>query len=314
MKAGEAVERLPAIDVRGVTKIFSGRKVVDSISLRVEEGEVYGFLGPNGSGKTTFIRTLCGLLEADGGEGTCLGINFRSERKEIQRQVGYMTQKFSYYEDLTVEENLDFVARVYGLENRKEKIAAALEEHGLGGRRKQLAGMLSGGWKQRLALVACMLHDPKLLLLDEPTAGVDPKARRDFWDLIHQLSARGLTVLVTTHYMDEAERCHRIAYLAYGQMLAKGTVAEVIRGAGLHTWQVSGEKVAVVAESLKRRDGVEQVTIFGNTLHASGSDAVALEAAVRGEAGEGMQCQAIPSGLEDVFIYLMGKSADNFGK
>lgn len=301
-----------AIDVRGVTKIFGGRRVVDSISLRVEAGEVYGFLGPNGSGKTTFIRTLCGLLEADGGEGTCLGIDFRSGRKAIQRQVGYMTQKFSYYEDLTVEENLEFVGQVYGISERKKKIREAMEEHGLGGRRKQLAGMLSGGWKQRLALVACMLHEPKLLLLDEPTAGVDPKARRDFWDLIHQLSAKGLTVLVTTHYMDEAERCHRIAYIAYGQMLAKGTVGEVIRDSGLHTWRVKGDKIAEVAGRLRGKEGVEQVAIFGNALHVSGGDGGKLQRAIEGEMREGLKGEEIASGLEDVFIYLMGRSTDNF--
>ncbi|MEI6279946.1 MAG: ABC transporter ATP-binding protein [Verrucomicrobiae bacterium] len=302
----------PAIDVRGVTKSFDGKKVIDDIAIRVAPGEIYGFLGPNGSGKTTFIRMLCGLLKPDAGEGTCLGVDFLTGSREIKNQVGYMTQRFSFYEDLTVFENLDFVARVYGLPGRRALLDRTLGEHGLAGRRNQLAGGLSGGWKQRLALAACMLHEPKLLLLDEPTAGVDPKARRDFWESIHKLAAGGLTVLITTHYMDEAERCHRIGYLAYGHILATGTVPEVIAQSGLHTWSVAGPDLPRVAARLEGRPGVEQVVPFGTTLHISGTDPARLEEDIRPERAPGFSWQKIPSSLEDVFIHLMESSKDNF--
>ncbi len=302
----------PAIDVRGVTKSFDGRIVVDHVALRVEQGEIYGFLGPNGSGKTTFIRMLCGLLKADGGEGTCLGLDFLTGSREIKNQVGYMTQRFSFYEDLTVRENLDFVARVYDIPERTATLDKIMEEHGLAGRRNQLAGGLSGGWKQRLALAACMLHSPKLLLLDEPTAGVDPKARRDFWESIHKLAAEGLTVLITTHYMDEAERCHRIGYLSYGRLLTTGTVSEVIAASGLHTWSVTGPDLQGIVERLTGRPGIEQLVPFGTTLHISGIDSAKLEDAIRPERKPGTEWKKIPSSLEDVFIHLMDASRDNF--
>lgn len=304
--------RHPAIDVRGVTKSFDGKKVIDNIAIRVEPGEIYGFLGPNGSGKTTFIRMLCGLLKPDGGEGTCLGLDFLTGSREIKNQVGYMTQKFSLYEELTVLENLDFVSRVYGLPDRRARLENILEEHGLAGRKHQLAGGLSGGWQQRLALAACMLHAPKLLLLDEPTAGVDPKARRDFWESIHKLAADGLTVLITTHYMDEAERCHRIGYLAYGHLLATGTVPEVIERSGLHTWSVAGPDLQGVADRLEGRPGIEQIVPFGTTVHISGTDQARLEEAIRPEQKSHYTWKKIPSSLEDVFIHLMESSKDNF--
>src|SRR5277367_6358176 len=259
MSAGELV-----IDVRGVTKKFGARIVVNDIAMQVQPGEIYGFLGPNGSGKTTFLRMLCGLLKPDGGEGTCLGFDFRTQSAEIKKHVGYMTQKFSFYEDLSIEENLDFIARLYEIPQRAAAVEKSLERLGMVARRKQLAGTLSGGWKQRLALSACLIHEPQLLLLDEPTAGVDPKARRDFWDEIHQLAADGLTVLITTHYMDEAERCHRLAYIAYGNLLATGTVDEVLKTAALNTWCVSGPDLRALAAALRGRDGVEQVVAFGN--------------------------------------------------
>jgi len=227
------------IDVRKMTKRFGSRTVVNDIALQVRRGEIYGFLGPNGSGKTTFIRMLCGLLKCDAGEGTVLGYDIFRQSELIKRHVGYMTQKFSFWEDLTIAENLDFVARIFEVPNRRKAVAASIERLGLADRSTQLAGELSGGWKQRLALAACLIHQPELLLLDEPTAGVDPKARREFWDQIHSLAAEGLTFLITTHYMDEAERCHRLAYIAYGDLLTSGTVAEVIEEAGLHTWEVS---------------------------------------------------------------------------
>ena len=301
-----------AIDVKGMTKQFGGRTVVNHIDLQVRTGEIYGFLGPNGSGKTTFIRMLCGLLKADAGSGTCLGYDVISDSESIKRQVGYMTQKFSFWEDLSIAENLDFAARMYGIKNRHEVVRRSIAELGLSGRERQLAGQLSGGWKQRLALAACLIHEPKLLLLDEPTAGVDPKARRDFWEQIHQLAAKGLTFLISTHYMDEAERCHRLAYLAYGNLLANGTVAEVVAQARLTTWSVSGPRLVELAAELRKSPGVQQAVAFGTSLHVSGDDAAALEKAVTPYRLPGYSWQAITSGLEDVFIHLMDKSKDNF--
>src|ERR1700737_2011980 len=256
----------PVIDVCGMTKRFGDRTVVNKIDLQVNKGEIYGFLGPNGSGKTTFIRMLCGLLRADEGRGTCLGYDVIKESEIIKRQVGYMTQKFSFYEDLSIAENLDFVARIYGLRNRRDAVQESLDRLGLKDRQQQLAGSLSGGWKQRLALAACLIHQPKLLLLDEPTAGVDSKARRDFWEEIHQLAGQGLTFLITTHYMDEAERCHRLAYILRGKLLAHGTVDEVVEHVGLTTWSVRGPDLPRLAEQLRENPNVQQAVAFGNAL------------------------------------------------
>lgn len=301
-----------AIDVVGVTKRFGDKTVVDGIDLRVRRGEIYGFLGPNGSGKTTFIRMLCGLLTPDAGTGTCLGYDVRTQQAEIKRHVGYMTQRFSYYEDLSIRENLDFIARVYDVPDRRAAVQQSLERLGLQQRSAQLAGELSGGWKQRLALAACLIHSPQLLLLDEPTAGVDPKARRDFWDEIHHLAAGGLTVLITTHYMDEAERCHRLAYLAYGKLLAHGTVDDVLANARLTTWSVIGPDLRALAETLRGRNGVEQIVAFGNTLHVSGRDAAQLEATIASVRDARHEWKKIRAGLEDVFISLMDQAKDNF--
>jgi ABC-2 type transport system ATP-binding protein len=300
------------IDVSGVTKRFGTKTVVDQVDLQVRRGEIYGFLGPNGSGKTTFIRMLCGLLTPDGGSGTCLGYDVRTQQAAIKRHVGYMTQKFSYYEDLSIRENLDFVARVYGVPDRTVAVQQSLDRLGLANRSHQLAGQLSGGWKQRLALAACLIHSPQLLLLDEPTAGVDPKARREFWDQIHRLASEGLTVLITTHYMDEAERCHRLAYLAYGKLLARGTVAEVVASAQLTTWEITGGGLAALAEALRGQPGVEQVVPFGNTLHVSGHDAALLGATLSTVSGPSRDVRQIQSSLEDVFICLMDHAQDNF--
>jgi ABC-2 type transport system ATP-binding protein len=300
------------IDVTGVTKRFGAKTVVSDVGLQVKRGEIYGFLGPNGSGKTTFIRMLCGLLTPDAGSGTCLGYDVRTQQAEIKRHVGYMTQKFSYYEDLSIRENLDFIARIYDVPDRAAAVQNSLDRLGLANRSHQLAGQLSGGWKQRLALAACLIHSPQLLLLDEPTAGVDPKARREFWDEIHRLAADGLTVLITTHYMDEAERCHRLAYLAYGQLLARGTLAEVLAATPLTTWSVSGPGLRELAAALRERDGVEQVVAFGNTLHISGRDPVRLEAALAGARDARHEWTRIKAGLEDVFISLMDTAKDNF--
>jgi ABC-2 type transport system ATP-binding protein len=300
------------IAVEGLTKRFGDKTVVDNVSLDVKRGEIVGFLGPNGSGKTTTIRLICGLLVPDAGSGTCLGHDIRTESDKIKLEVGYMTQRFSLYEDLTIRENLDFVARLYSLPDRKGAVDATLERLGLANRQHQLAGTLSGGWKQRLALAACIMHRPKLLLLDEPTAGVDPRARREFWDEIHALAAEGLTVLVSTHYMDEAERCHRIIYIAYGKVVTRGTVAEVIRQSGLSTVIVTGADPAL-AKRLRESADIEQVASFGNTLHVVGTDRAKLRAAVD-KAIEGTPAEAHEDAteLEDVFIQLMASASDNF--
>lgn len=301
-----------AIEVHNLVKRFGDKTVVDDVSMDVETGEIAGFLGPNGSGKTTTIRVMCGLLTPDEGEGTVLGHNIRTEALTIKREVGYMTQKFSFYTDLSIEENLAFVARLYQLSPIERVVRDTLEDLGLYSRRKQLAGTLSGGWKQRLALAACIMHKPKLLLLDEPTAGVDPKARREFWDEIHARAADGLTVLVSTHYMDEAERCHRINYISYGRLIASGTVADVVQNAGLTTWVIEGKAVTKAARMLEGMAGVEQVAPFGNTLHVVGTDADALQHSVRQAAKEtGTTAHGGETSLEDVFIHLMGQSQDN---
>jgi ABC-2 type transport system ATP-binding protein len=299
-----------AIDVRGMTKRFGNRTVVNHIDLQVHTGEICGFLGPNGSGKTTFIRMLCGLLRADAGSGTVLGYDVITESDAIKLQAGYMTQKFSFYEDLSIYENLDFVARMYSLKDRRDAVPESIERLGLGKRRDQLAGELSGGWKQRLALAACMIHRPKLLLLDEPTAGVDPEARRDFWEQIHQLAGQGLTFLIATHYMDEAERCHRLAFILNGNLLAQGTVAEVLEQTHLTTWSVSGPGLLELAEQLRSRPGTQQAVAFGNTLHVSGDDADALERTIALFRTEHYEWRRIDSGLEDVFIHLMQRSKE----
>jgi ABC-2 type transport system ATP-binding protein len=295
----------PVINVRGLVKSFDGKRVVDGLDLTVERGAIYGFLGPNGSGKTTSIRMLCGLLTPDAGSGTCLGLDVLRDSASIKQQVGYMTQKFTWWEDLTIEENLRFAARMHQISAARSVVDATLERLGLSSRRRQLAGSLSGGWKQRLALAACLLHQPRLLLLDEPTAGVDPKARRDFWTEIHALARDGLTVLVSTHYMDEAERCHRLAYIAYGKLLVEGTPAEILRGVGLATYAFDAVPATAVAE-LERLPGVEQVVAFGLRIHVSGRQCDLLRASVTSYASaQQLRWQEVDSSLEDAFIALM---------
>jgi len=304
------------IDVHGLTKSFGDRTVVRDLSMQVKRGTIFGFLGPNGSGKTTTIRMLCGLLTPDGGNGTCLGYDIRTQSAKIKTSVGYMTQRFSLYDDLSVRENLEFVARIYGLPRPAAAAKAMIDRLGLQGREEQVAGKLSGGWKQRLALGACTLPNPKLLLLDEPTAGVDPKARRDFWGEIHELAAAGLTVLVSTHYMDEAERCHEIAYIAFGEVLTRGTVKDVVANSHLTTFTVSavnGDNLASLAAELKARPGVEMVAPFGTSLHVSGRDGAALEAAIAPYRDRpGLDWERGAPSLEDVFIDLMSGAKDNF--
>ena len=295
-----------AIDVQGLSKSFHGKPAVRDFSLSVPTGAIFGFLGPNGSGKTTTIRMLCGLLTPDSGSGTTLEHDIRKEAHAIKREVGYMTQKFSLYEDLTIRENLEFVGRMYALEHLKDKVDKALDDLDLQDRSAQLAGTLSGGWKQRLALTACLLHSPKLLLLDEPTAGGDPGARRDFWDRIYALAVQGITVLVSTHYMDEAERCHALAYIARGKLLVEGTADEVVKQSGLTTFAINGEGVTALAHELRGKPGVEMAVPFGATLHVSGTDSRLLEQSLAPYAA-----QRISPGLEDVFIQVMNRAEQN---
>jgi ABC-type multidrug transport system ATPase subunit len=295
------------IDVHDLHKSYGTRKVVDGLTLAVKAGEICGFLGANGSGKTTTIRMLCGLVKPDGGGGTCLGLDILRAAPQIRLQVGYMTQRFSFYEDLTVAENLEFVAAVYDLDNRRAAVKAMLDRMGLADRTNQLAGQLSGGWKQRLALAACVLHKPKLLLLDEPTAGVDAKARREFWDLIHDMAADGLTVLVSTHYMDEAERCARIVYLSDGKLVVQGTPDEVTRNGGIVVFEATGTDLDVAARTLRGMPGVEAAAVFGLVLRIAGTDRAALERASRSFDRDGMVWHEVEPKLEDVFIHLLSK-------
>jgi len=300
-----------SIDVTGLTKRYGGRAVVDQLSIHLATGRICGFLGPNGSGKTTTIRMLCGLLTPDSGSGTCLGLDLITQAAQIKRQVGYMTQRFGLYEDLTIRENLDFVARLFELPQRKRSVDLALERLELTARQHQLAGALSGGWKQRLALAACLLHAPRLLLLDEPTAGVDPKARRDFWDEIHRLAAQGITVLVSTHYMDEAARCHELIYIANGQVLIRGTQADIIEKAALAVWTIAGGHLEALVAPIKALPGVLSVSAFGNTLHVAGENPALLQASLAPyRARPDLRLAPAQVDLEDVFISLMDKARD----
>lgn len=301
-----------AIDVKGLVKIYGSRTVVDHVDLTLQPGRICGFLGPNGSGKTTTLRMICGLLTPDGGSGTCLGHDIITGREAIKAQAGYMTQKFGLYEDLTIRENLEFVARLYRLANMRRLVEQSLERLGLATRQHQLTGSLSGGWKQRLALAACVLHEPKLLLLDEPTAGVDPKARRAFWDEIHALAANGITVLVSTHYMDEAERCHEIAYIAYGKLMARGSSNEIIAQSGLKAYVGTGAGADRLAPILRDAPGVTAAAAFGTALHVCSPDEAALKRAIETFGNQpGIAWASAEPTLEDVFIHLMGQAQDN---
>lgn len=301
-----------AIDVRGLSKSYDGRKVVDQVDIQLAPGRICGFLGPNGSGKTTTIRMLCGLLTPDAGSGTCLGLDIFQQAAQIKRQVGYMTQKFGLYEDLSIRQNLDFIARLFELPQRKEAVDACLERLGLSARQSQLAGSLSGGWKQRLALAACLIHQPRLLLLDEPTAGVDPRARREFWDQIHDLASQGITVLVSTHYMDEAERCHELVYIAYGKILARGTESQIIADSALKVWTLQGQGLGALLAPLKSSPGVLSAAAFGNAVHVAGLDEDLVLAALDKIRNDKLTITRSSANLEDVFISMIASAPDNF--
>lgn len=304
-----------AIDVKDLTKSFNGHRAVDGVSLKIKTGQIFGFLGANGSGKTTTIRMLCGLLIPDGGSGTCLGYDILTQTAEIKKKSGYMTQAFSLYGDMSVYENLNFVARIYGVENRKKAVQESLDKLGIDNKtKKKLAATLSGGWKQRLALAAAIIHNPKLLLLDEPTAGVDPKARRDFWDRIHELSVEGITTIVSTHYMDEAERCDTLGYLSFGRWLAFGSMDEVIDHAELISWNCRGPNLSKVAEELKKTDGVEQAAIFGRVLHITGTDEEKLEQSISPYRTEEYRWDQASPNLEDAFVHYMMHTKERFAK
>ena len=302
------------IDVTALTKSFDGRVVVNAIDLHVKKGEVFGFLGPNGSGKTTTIRMLCGLLTPDSGEGTCLGYNILTDANQIKQRVGYMTQKYSFYTDLSVEENLNFIARVYGLDDRKTRVKQIMTTMGLTERRTQLTGALSGGWKQRVALAASLLHEPDLLLLDEPTAGIDPIARRDFWDTIHALSEQGVTTLMSTHYMDEAERCTRLAYLAHSHLIITGTVDQVIASTELKTWEIKGVVTTALLQKVKAIDAVTQAALFGRQIHVCGYKKDPIEQGLALLANQyQITWQPIEPTLEDAFIALVKQTEGELG-
>jgi ABC-2 type transport system ATP-binding protein len=294
-----------AIDVHGLNKTFGRRHVVKDVEIQLEEGHICCFLGPNGAGKTTTLRMLCGLLTPDSGRGTCLGLDILSESARIKVLTGYMPQGFALYEELTIQENLEFFARMHELPDRRARVDAAVERLGLVDRRRQLARELSGGWKRRLALAAAILHRPRLLLLDEPTAGVDPEARRAFWEQIHSLAREGMTVLVSTHYMDEAERCHEIAYIVAGRLKARGTAEQVVNSAGLVTYEAAGGRADYLATEFGQQPGVDMAAPFGKTLHVSGTDRAALEAAVAPWRHPPYVWREIAPSLEDVFIHLM---------
>lgn len=301
-----------AINVKNLTKKFGNKTVVNNIDLQVPKGKIYGFLGPNGSGKTTTIRMLCGLLTPDGGEGTCLGFDILKQSKIIRKKVGYMTQKFSFWEDLTIRENLEFTAQIYGLDNIKERTNQTLEKLGLTNRAEQLAGTLSGGWKQRLSLAACILHEPEILLLDEPTAGVDPKARREFWDELNRLSDSGITILVSTHYMDEAERCHKIIYIAYGNIMAQGSVDFVIKNTALHTLELEGKNLNELQQQLSNIPNIITMALFGEKLHICGTDGNYLQKQLEPILKKyKISCRETETSLEDAFIYYLKQAGEN---
>lgn len=298
------------VDVHHLYKSFNRKPAVVDVSLQVKRGEIFGFLGPNGSGKTTTIRMICGLMTPDSGSGQCLGYDIIRDSRRIKRLVGYVPQTFSLYQDLTVRENLEFVARVYEEHDYASRVKKIMADLGLDRYENIFAGRLSGGWKQRLSLAAALIHDPKLLLLDEPTAGVDPKARREFWNYISHLTTEGITSLVSTHYMDEAERCNRLAYIVYGHMMAEGTVSEIIQKVNLITFAATGKGLATLRLEIENKPGVEQVVAWGNELRVCGRDAKLLQQAI--DQFPDYTWKRVQTSLEEVFIHLVAiEAAEN---
>lgn len=293
------------INVKHLSKSFRHQPAVVDLSLQIRRGEIFGFLGPNGTGKTTTIRMLCGLLTPDTGEGQCMGYDIIKDSDKIKSQVGYMTQHFSLYKEMTVYQNLNFRAQLYGLKNRSKIISNLMEQLGLTERQNQIAKTLSTGWKQRLALAGAVIHQPLLLLLDEPTAGVDPSARRDFWELIHQFASEGTSILLSTHNMDEVERCQRIAYMAKGKIVTHGTIPELVNKVKLTTWSVEGPNLPLLTKQLEILPGVGLVTTFYNTLHVSGTDSQELEESIKPFMQlPNYKWSVTKASLEDMFIWL----------
>jgi ABC-2 type transport system ATP-binding protein len=271
------------IETRSLSRRFGSLIAVRDVSLQVTRGEIFGVLGPNGAGKSTTIRMLCGILDPSGGAGTVVGYDIATQAERIKERIGYMTQRFSLYEDLSVYENLWFYAGIYGVarSRRRARVEQVLERSGLGARRKQIAGTLSGGWKQRVALASATIHEPPLLFLDEPTAGVDPVSRREFWEQIHTLAAEGTSVLLTTHYMDEAERCHRLAFIFRGQVLDVGTPEQIVERRALRALELELERPREAAELLRRQPEVDEVAHYGHVLRLTTRRGVEPEPFVR---------------------------------
>ena len=300
-----------AIAARHLTKTYGAHTVVRDLSLEVWSGEIFGFLGPNGSGKSTTIKMLCGLVEPTGGEASICAIDIRRNGDAVRRTIGYMSQAFSLYGDLTVEENLEFYGRAYGLSpaRRRARIGELIEFSSLGEFRHQLAGTLSGGWKQRLALAAALLHEPRVLFLDEPTAGIDPVARRDLWDLLFRLSEDGVALFVTTHYMDEAERCRRVGYIYDGELIALGSREELKELPGVTParsvrYSAAGRDMVELLARARTEPYVRDATVFGDRLHVVVADDVAPEKVAADLGIAARDLEPIEPTLEDVFVAL----------
>jgi ABC-2 type transport system ATP-binding protein len=300
----------PVVRAEGLSRRFGDLLAVENVSLQVQRGEIFGVLGPNGAGKSTTIRMLCGLLDPTSGSARVVGYDVASQPDRVKERIGYMTQRFSLYEDLSVEENLRFFAGLYGVPRarRRARVSEAIEQAGLGDRRNQIAGTLSGGWKQRVALASSTIHDPPLLFLDEPTAGVDPVSRRDFWNRIHQIASEGTTVLVTTHYMDEAERCHRLAFIFRGSVLATGTPQEIVERGGLSALEVATREAPRAAAALRDHPEVDQVSHFGHMLRVVLQQGADPEQVTRLIEAAGVTVQGVRPGhvsVEDAFIAMV---------
>ncbi|MCU1311290.1 MAG: Multidrug transporter ATP-binding protein [Candidatus Angelobacter sp.] len=315
---------MSAIVTKDLTRRFGDFTAVDHVSFNVEKGEVFGLLGPNGSGKTTIIKMLTGILALSEGDAFVDGLDVRKDPEEVRLRIGYMSQKFSLYDDLTVLENLRFYGRVYGLQGRllEEKIAKTIDRNALQPYTDRLAARLSGGWKQRLALGCAMLHDPKIMFLDEPTAGIDPVARRRLWDLLFDLSGQGITFFVTTHYMDEAERCSHLAYVYYGKLIADGTPDSLrelpeASPAGTHRFEISTREVTSALRKARALPYLKSATIFGRAIHALVDDHVTSDQIVADLAAKGVQVEEIRplvADLEDVFVELTVRRQREIGE